>query len=594
MNTTLLILSFLLFGCEAKSLDLNSKVSENSVVDEIAKNSSKVTQKEIELEELKKDIGKVGNRLEGIVYEVLKDFFSKDFELNETQANNHSMKETESVTEILLKKYHPTFFENNENRSSVIDDEVIHTKSSGTTGSPIDQTATTFPDTTSTSTTPQIFENELAPTSSTQEVNTLQNTLNSMEPESISTTQVSNKDSTPETTEIPISTTSETIQIPHKLRKRRMALENPELSRSNENFIEPNPEPPRRSSNSRRKFQNPEEPIIPDFQIAETEKLNPEQPKRRNSKAKLEHFEGPIMTDLQGPESEYKPSLRLIERTPSHSDNPEIPKEPLSKRKSYEKEEIPEKKQKIEEIPEQRRKKKSRKDNNDSNNQRNVEGDNNMVGQSFGWSNQPTPICYEKNGREDLLEKQHIEDLKYEVNKLRSVVDLLREQQKLINSFDSGDKKVMNEQEMLDVLNQINNKKNPDPTDKNQANEIDVTEKAKHEDLARIKLQLQETIENLNRTKEILSLEHKKEMNLEEEMKNQKTEIGWLKLIIENFIIAQTKKRKEQSQEFKLIDTGNKTVNKTEDHIVRSRPPQSLASHHNHTIPSTVRMAEEN
>lgn len=221
-----------------------------------------------------------------------------------------------------------------------------------------------------------------------------------------------------------------------------------------------------------------------------------------------------------------------------------------------------------------------------------VEDGDVRVGQSYMWANQPSN-CFEKNNRDDMLEKQHIEDLKYEVSKLRSVVDLLKEQQKLINSFD-GDKKTMNTQEMMSVLNQLNsNNEKSTKMDKTIQYPVDTPAIAKHEELGQIKVQLKEAIANLNRTKEILNLEHQKEMSLETELKSQKTEINWLKLVIENFILAQAKKKlKEETNVIKTDDAEMKTINGTS--LVGSKNPLlGSKKSHNRTIPSTVKVAEE-
>ncbi|XP_044759235.1 uncharacterized protein LOC123316974 [Coccinella septempunctata] len=592
-----------------------------------------VVKKKNRLEELKENVGKVGNKLEGIVYEVLKDILKDDLDSSEERRNvtNDLVKEKEIV-----------------NNSSVKKDELIHSDRLRKHFEAEETTISNEIETKTTQANPAVYNYQL-----------LASNVPTAESDPLLTTVKTNE--TVDTTEAsPAPTTTQ------KSRQKRMIHENGEQqSRSVESFIESNQDKnfqgdqlledptdtsmpvnpirlrskddnvrrdPKKEPTEDNKSKRPQDEVsmrhlpMPDNPPTEAigtpiKKQSPNRgtvenntidtPKRRKSSPDLQRSTRRKTINDDQPDFQYQShqekkkvydkgnavSRNNLEEMNLRQTNPQVSLEDLSdfqlptKKIAQKNTQRSNPEPKFQTHLETKKIFSPAKAGEQATDNPTELGDA-RLGQSYMWGNQPSN-CYEKNNRDDLLEKQHIEDLKYEVTKLRNVVDLLKEQQKLINSFD-GDKKTMNTQEMMTVLNQLNNNNDkPVALDKTQQYSVDTTTKAKHEELGQIKVQLKEAIDNLNRTKEILNLEHRKEMTLETELKSQKTEINWLKLIIENFIIAQAKKKiKDEPNDTKIIEPEVKTMNDT-NLVGAKNPTVSLKKTHNRTIPSTVQMAQE-
>ncbi|XP_044272602.1 uncharacterized protein LOC123016333 [Tribolium madens] len=122
-------------------------------------------------------------------------------------------------------------------------------------------------------------------------------------------------------------------------------------------------------------------------------------------------------------------------------------------------------------------------------------------------------LCHKQCHKVQETETEQIEELATEVKKLKQLVKLLQDQQKIIN-----------------VLDQKNNTGKEARQEKIQENVPN------HEQLAIIKIELTEVIKDLNETKELIDLQKQKDEILEEELMRQKDEITKLKSIVEEFM----------------------------------------------------------
>ncbi|XP_045477384.1 uncharacterized protein LOC123682673 [Harmonia axyridis] len=685
MNFHWCVIVFAIFSavCDTKSVSCDgSEHCDKTTTSEIEKSTEIfVPDEKNQLEALKENVGRVGNKLEGIVYEVLKDILRDDLD---SDRSNQLSKETKPVNEISFNKIKSTSSNENKKESSINKPKIFIKNEL------LPKTNGTISNSTENNSNPSLYNYQLLASNIPI---TESNLASSIADTNITQTVVTTEANSKPVTKIYSKISNPDSSSTEKSREKRMVHENPEQTLSVENFLEsnqdknlnfpgesrgsqmsdplimgtdemrsnskqdpvrrdPKKEPTEGNRNKRpqdevgmRQLPMPDNP--PPFEATgiisnkksqnhansenhtiESQKKHKsssetQRPQRRKMVMSEDHpdFRYQIRQEtknvqrnhdgIQDRRSDVKSDSKTIHthtksddhfegmsnrRTNSDLSDFQFPLQIEMKRGPNKNEEMvisrsnPDSSEsgfpthsemrKLSKIEATNKKASATEDIGDS-----------RLGQAYMWANPPSN-CYEKNNREEVLEKQHIEDLKYEVNKLRSVVDLLKEQQRLINSFE-GDKKNMNTQEMLNVLNQINNpNETPSSMEKTQY-AVDTTNKANHEELGHIKIQLKDAIENLNRTQEILNLEHKKEVDLEKDLKNTKTEINWLKLIIENFIIEQAKKKlKEDNNGSKVMGEGLKTVNETT--LVGARnPTTSIKKAHNRTIPSTVKMAEE-
>ncbi|KAK9885145.1 hypothetical protein WA026_010656 [Henosepilachna vigintioctopunctata] len=584
-----LILSVLIYVGDFKNVDINAEsktdreVLNENVVEEM---KTKRMEEKIELAELKKNIGKVGNKLEGIVYEVLKEFLGKSVESSESDNLQSIKKNNENKlldSEGLLKKY-PLHLESEDISNSVADNSFVHSEKKKLTPKINDSRAYS----TSLNTSSTVKEktvnltaeidlngvNNMATT--TESIALLKNTSTDSNEEKITITSDDHEQrigyTSTELNDLEITSESET-PTPKKetsareilMRRRRMIRENTEQMRSVENFVEPNSEH-EVLRKSRRKFEDrARDSSMMGIPQAQEEDVRIS---HRRTQPKPQ-----IVNELGRENQMYNPNENHKTRkfSPENEHIEEISGKPKRKRLISTNNQIQDNSD-IHEAKKISSESKNKKMMSTSNST--PDGlDDTRLGQSFGWGNQPTSPCFGKNEREEILEKQHIEDLKYEVGKLRSVVDLLREQQRLLNSFDYGPKKDLKEQEMLKMFN--NKDTSIGLNDKSQPNALNLMNRAKHEELEQIKIQINQAVDNLNKTKELLNMEHEKELNIEEELRSQKTEINWLKLIVENFVIAQTK-RDKANQNLKSLEYQPFKENTTENPIVGVPVPPLL------------------
>ncbi|KYB25951.1 uncharacterized protein LOC103314011 [Tribolium castaneum] len=122
-------------------------------------------------------------------------------------------------------------------------------------------------------------------------------------------------------------------------------------------------------------------------------------------------------------------------------------------------------------------------------------------------------LCHKRCQKAQEVETQQIKDLTVEVKKLKQLVKLLQDQQKII--------------EVLEQKNNTGKEAKEEKVEENVPN---------HEQLAKIKTDLTEVIKDLNETRELIDLQKQKDEILEEELMRQKDEITKLKSIVEKIV----------------------------------------------------------
>lgn len=130
-----------------------------------------------------------------------------------------------------------------------------------------------------------------------------------------------------------------------------------------------------------------------------------------------------------------------------------------------------------------------------------------------------------QNEHEHKLERYHIEDIKQEVNNLRELVLLLRDQQEIIKLLQNETK---NSEHLLpktntgEIKKQIINELSEKPTEY----------RTTHEELEQLKHKLKNLVVSLNETQQLLAIERRKETRLEDELNLQRKELFNLKRTI--------------------------------------------------------------
>lgn len=141
--------------------------------------------------------------------------------------------------------------------------------------------------------------------------------------------------------------------------------------------------------------------------------------------------------------------------------------------------------------------------------------------------------CPTKLQSEETLGFRQMEDLKGEIKKLQDLVVLLRDQQKIISlldqnldGFQSDFSSRFGARDVLKILDYVNNRDTQDREGK-------FSSSANSFELVDIKNDLKKAIATLNKTREILAMERKKEVLLEKELRDQKLDINFLKTMME-------------------------------------------------------------
>lgn len=120
-------------------------------------------------------------------------------------------------------------------------------------------------------------------------------------------------------------------------------------------------------------------------------------------------------------------------------------------------------------------------------------------------------LCQKQCHQSQKTEKEEMKSLIIEVEKLKQLVQLLQDQQRIIN-----------------VLDEKNTTK--------EARFEETEDVTTTQQIVRIKTELKEVINNLNETRELIELEKKKDEILEEELMRQKDEILKLKSVVEKML----------------------------------------------------------
>lgn len=121
-------------------------------------------------------------------------------------------------------------------------------------------------------------------------------------------------------------------------------------------------------------------------------------------------------------------------------------------------------------------------------------------------------LCQKRCEENERAETQQIKDLKTEVKKLQDMVQLLKNQQKII-----------------DILDYNATKQTREETEDNE-------NLPNSEELAKMKTDLKNVIASLNETREVIQLQKAKDEILEEELTKQKKEIMVLKRTVEDIL----------------------------------------------------------
>ncbi|CAH1154382.1 unnamed protein product [Phaedon cochleariae] len=152
--------------------------------------------------------------------------------------------------------------------------------------------------------------------------------------------------------------------------------------------------------------------------------------------------------------------------------------------------------------------------------------------------------CYQKTLEESLLERQDIEDLKREVNHLHELVIILKDQQKILTELEkernSESTQRFNPKDLLKVLEHLNK----DIMDKDR----ETTSYSTHSELEKIKSDLRTAILALDKTKNVVVEDRKKEIALEMELDRQKVELDLLKSKIERMYRNNTELPKAENE----------------------------------------------
>ncbi|CAH1129019.1 unnamed protein product [Ceutorhynchus assimilis] len=164
------------------------------------------------------------------------------------------------------------------------------------------------------------------------------------------------------------------------------------------------------------------------------------------------------------------------------------------------------------------------------------------------------PVCTKTN-EEIVAEKQKLDQLKAEVQKLNELISLLKDQQTMMKKIGPENNVEVNALESSFLYKTI--KMLEDERKNKQSSDSQI-----NQELNRIKLNLQKTEDTLNKTQEILLSDRDREEVLENEIKRHNTDLKFLKVMMEN-LYDKTYSNKQKRLEPKIIKADDYEDNTT-------------------------------